>query len=420
MRATASAGSLPLLVAAWLIACAGGAVILTPPGEAPDEPAHLAYVDALITTRSLPHIPSPGEYDHLNYEAHQPPLAYIVAAVITGAFGGGPVSHRFVPDGDFDFRTPGSRAFQRQQDRESLRRLRLARSVSVLWFAATLGALITLLRLMSFSPTVTAASISVAGGVPQLVWLSGVMNNDAALVAFSSWSVAALVWCVMRRPSFPAVALPLTGALLTKGSALFLLAPVIVTCVIIWMSAPRPERLRSVSPVAAAACAAVGVFVAFNLLRSGSLLPPVPEGNAAWRALLQDMQWPLRLAYSFWGKFGWMNTPLPTPWYIWFGIVTIAAAIVIVWMSARRHEALIPASAAAGNILLVIAYLGSVDLQTQGRYLLPSVSALAIGLGWTLTQIRGTRMRAALTWTALILGLAAPLAMLTTIATRFH
>ena len=87
------------VLAAYLLA-ALCYVFITPLWQAPDEPAHYNYVRHLATRLSLP-ILQPGDYPHdyleelkaahfpperpianIRYESHQPPLYYILAAVV--------------------------------------------------------------------------------------------------------------------------------------------------------------------------------------------------------------------------------------------------------------------------------------------------------------------------------------------------
>ncbi|HSF44102.1 MAG TPA: hypothetical protein VLT87_30220, partial [Thermoanaerobaculia bacterium] len=102
---------------------------VVPPGEAPDEPAHLAYIDHIVEKGSLP--PARPNRDLTGYESYQPPLDYLVSAGLLRMLHGGPVEYPFVANPDFDFHASGSRAFLAQPEAEgqarALRRLRMAR-----------------------------------------------------------------------------------------------------------------------------------------------------------------------------------------------------------------------------------------------------------------------------------------------------
>ncbi|MEA2693699.1 MAG: hypothetical protein QOJ16_3086, partial [Acidobacteriota bacterium] len=65
-----------LLLALLSLALGAGYAGVIPLGEAPDEPAHLAYVNRVVATGALP----PLSYRGLDYESYQPPLDYLVSA----------------------------------------------------------------------------------------------------------------------------------------------------------------------------------------------------------------------------------------------------------------------------------------------------------------------------------------------------
>ena len=99
-------GALLLLVFALLAAAYALAV---PPGEAPDEPAHLFYIDTIVRAHALP--AGPPVFDGDNYEFFQPPLDYAVSALWAGLVHGSPLGLRFTPNPAFSFRQRGSRMF---------------------------------------------------------------------------------------------------------------------------------------------------------------------------------------------------------------------------------------------------------------------------------------------------------------------
>jgi len=71
------------LLTALAAILAGVMAFTNPLGEAPDEPAHMAYVRFLVSTQRLPvQCASPCVSD-VPGEGHQPPLAYIAAALVS-------------------------------------------------------------------------------------------------------------------------------------------------------------------------------------------------------------------------------------------------------------------------------------------------------------------------------------------------
>ena len=80
-----------LLGSAW--------VRVVPPGEAPDEPAHLAYVEHLRERATLPRFDAARP--ERTYEAHQPPLGYAWLAAAADGLGLARVGAPFVPDTEY-------------------------------------------------------------------------------------------------------------------------------------------------------------------------------------------------------------------------------------------------------------------------------------------------------------------------------
>src|ERR671933_10205 len=70
----------------YAAALAALSALLAPPFEAPDEPAHLAYVDFIATRAALPNQYGPDRpltgHGISPTEGHQPPLYYAAAALL--------------------------------------------------------------------------------------------------------------------------------------------------------------------------------------------------------------------------------------------------------------------------------------------------------------------------------------------------
>jgi hypothetical protein len=80
---------LGVLLAAYL-ALAVGYNLVTPVGVSPDEVAHAEYIRYVATHHRCPVLPRRWSYaERAAYEAHQPPLYYLLAAPVWAAFGSG-------------------------------------------------------------------------------------------------------------------------------------------------------------------------------------------------------------------------------------------------------------------------------------------------------------------------------------------
>lgn len=359
-----------------------------PPGEAPDEPAHLAYVDHIVEKGSLP--PARPSRDLTGYESYQPPLDYLVSAALLRGLYGGPVEYPFVANPGFDFQTSGSRAFLAQPGAESearaIRRLRVAR---LFWGVLTLWLTFQVARILTGPDREWAvAAVAPFCLAPQWIFDMATINNDTAVTAFASATIYGLCWLVAKREpgAWPGA---LTGAaaglaLWSKSSGLFLVPPLLYVVIVLWKRGQR----RAMAGLLLAFAVLSGAWIAFALTRSGPLLVSAqPESAAAsgWLRLITEPAWPASVWISFWGKLGWLNLKLPAPIYLFF----LPPTFLVVWgvistLRQRTGEATVALLAAISNLGLLVAYLAGVDWQLQGRYLFPSIVALA-GLaakGW--------------------------------------
>lgn len=358
---------------------------VVPPGEAPDEPAHLAYADHIVEKGALP--PARPSRDLTGYESYQPPLDYLISAGLLGILHGGPVAYPFVANPEFDFRISGSRAFLVQPGAESqaraLRRLRVAR---LFWGVLTLWLVFQVANILVDREWAVAA-VAPFCLAPQFLFDTATINNDTAVIAFASATIYGLCWLVSRPPKF----LPglLTGgaaglALWSKSSGLFLVPPLLYVAIVLW----RRGQRRAMAGLLLAFAALTAGWIALTLARSGPLLVSAQTESAAasgWLRLITEPAWPASVWISFWGKLGWLNLKLPAPIYLFF----LPPTLLALWggISALRQRSAatnIALLAVVSNLGLFMAYLGGVDWQLQGRYLFPSIAALA-GLaakGW--------------------------------------
>lgn len=365
--------------------------VVTPPGEAPDEPAHLWYADHMARTGVPP--AAPLHFDGLNYEAHQPPGGYVLPALII-RLTGHPLNLAFERNPAFSFLPPGNPAFRHPAADGGTRRAVLAvRLANVLWLVLAASACTRLVEHVTASGSDPVFSWPYLLG-PQLLFIGASAGNDAAVVALSSISILLLARFVLgATPRLGVLAgVAVTAALFCKGSALFLALPVAVTA-----ARPFGERRRgATAALIGSAGAGLLLWLLVNHARFGSPLPPVPTaaGPAPSGAeLLTNPSWILALFRSFWAKLGWLNTPLPVPFYAWFAILTALPVFGFLAGIRRggreRDVTLVLAAALFGNLSLVVAYLLRVDWQPQGRYLFPSIAAAA-----ALTSIAGLHVRA--------------------------
>ncbi len=392
--------------------------VKTPPWQIPDEPAHYNYIRQVAAGGCCPEI-TPGDWDAayledlkasgfdpallgnlpgVQYEDHQPPLYYLLAAPLYAATGGNLIALRL--------------------------------------FSALLGAGAILCvygigRAAAGSALLALSAAAFAAFVPQHVAILAGVSNDA----LAELIVGAGVWLAMRyvvlapdlpqRTSFPdkgaraisplrlrvgeqgvgfGMGLVIGLGLLTKAST-WLLALLIPLAV--WLrwrreGRPLPDLLRAWARVLIPALILgalwwlrnLGVYgwpdfmglgahdrVVVGQLRTAEMI--AQEGVGAWLGT------GLRVTFqSFWGQFGWMGVPMP----LWVYLALLAftgvayAGLILRAVQARRkaaptavsRDALILLAALFGLGIAQFLYYNTAFVQFQGRYLYPAMAAFAL------------------------------------------
>lgn len=433
-----------------------------PAWQAPDEPAHYNYIAEVATNGRLP-VLRMGDYDGayiqrltterfppeltvapLRYEAHQPPLYYLLGAVVYRLTGG------------------------------SLLALRL---LSVALGAALVALIYALARLiLPGRPEVALAAAGFAAFLPMHVATSAAVNNDAlaeVLLAATLLLSVRYVRLSLVGPRPPtrrdalAIGLLLGLALITKVSAYVAIPVVLLLPLIPWLdrrrgvacAAARGDRLPVASDQLSVTRDQLSVIgdqssgvgdgspqlsdrppstvhrspvTAYLLLLTPALLLSLPwyvrnalvYGNgdilgrrwhdavvvgqlttaelvaqAGWGAVVERfLVW---THSSFWGVFGWMGVWMDARIYTATLAFALAAAVGATW---QLRRALLPADqggtvtayrrfqrwslallslAALGTLGIYVSY-NLIFVQPQGRYLFPALPAisLAFAAGW--------------------------------------
>ena len=410
---------LALIVAGYLLLATVYAVQV-PAWQAPDEPAHYNYIHDLATTGQFPVLHT-GDYDQasldqlkaagfppemsvagVRYEAHQPPLYYLLAGPVFSVTGG------------------------------ALTALRL--------FSAVLGALLVVL-VYAIAATIfpgrlhlALAAAAFTAFLPMHLAIAASVNNDAlaevllaAILLLSIRYVKKLV-VDAHQPgtgSVLVIGLLLGLALITKVSAYVAIPVVFAALLIAWYEARRQNR--AVHSVSRFAFHLVLVFlpallialpwyvrnasvyghmdilarrwhdtVVVGQLRTAELLAQSGPGAVLERFVVWSHD-------SFWGVFGWMGVWMDGRIYTLMLAFTLAGLVGCVALAARkarqprknkpsithyasRFQAWSLALLALSGLLTIGIYLSYnlIFVQPQGRYLFPALPAigLAVALGW--------------------------------------
>ncbi len=383
-----------LLVAASLLAwCACSLLLvgLIPRGDAPDEVAHLAYIDHLSRTWTLVDFRT----EPRGTEAHQPPLYYALCAALWRATG------------------------------ESLVALRLVSTICGLGLAIATFALARAWR-PNAGFGFHWACAAVLGFLPMNLYICSAVNNDP-LVNLLVGAGLLHLW-TSRGSSRPVLDGGIAGiiaglAMLSKSTALALAA----TCVV-WFGLPcvsaddRGRAIRRAAGFLIGLGVTWGPWAVYNTWRYGDPLAAsafaqvaagVPPAQLGATGLWYWVRWVMPFTwFTLWGAYDHLvhaDDFMPMAWYAAF----IPLLLIAVWTVARRsrrwwadpeHRAL-AASLAAGTAVLLVGFVSfnRVVFQAQARYFFCYLPVFCVLLCGGLHALGGWKARTALICLAALL-----------------
>lgn len=371
-----------------------------PAWEAPDEVAHMRFVEHLVANRSLP-VQRKGVFG----EEHQAPLYYVIAAL--------PVSFVDLHDATGAFRwnhkfgwSPGddvNAALHQPGDRFAFRgralALRLVRLLSTLMGAVTVGLTMVLSsRVMPGHGAVCLLAASLVAFNAQFIFISAATNNDNLLTLCFAGCLAQLAGIVSAseppgRRAWLWVGLWWSVALLAKTSALTLLPTVALALLLRWW------RGDPVGVLARAAVATLGLVAALTgwwFLRNQwlygdplGLTPFLGNFGPADALSFQNLPDVLSTQFmSFWGWFGWLTVPAPRWFYLGMGGLTVVSLAGLAKLVVQRSRSPLEGTTYA-LVLLAFAVVVQEVFQlrasatfgrswAQGRYLFPILPSGAL------------------------------------------
>ncbi|MBN1921277.1 MAG: glycosyltransferase family 39 protein [Anaerolineae bacterium] len=333
----------------------------TPLFEAPDEVWHYAYVRWLAEGHGLPSMRD--DASGANQEVAQPPLYYVVAALISTPFPDEDLQALFWHNPNFGYQAPGTVADNKnmlihtEQERfpgsGAVLALRVTRLTSFIFGVLTIIAAWGL-GLEAFgnrrAALLTAALVAFH---PQFVFMSSVVSNDSAAAALCTaglWTVARILRHGVTLRNAIIAGLVAGLAALTKTSALLLL-PLAGLC-LLWQSFRQarqdiPEKrnwlqryqktLQAALAFGLTALLTGSWWYIRNLLLYGDPLGISNHTQTLWgrpapvalAALVPELPLLLR---SFWGAYGWGHVW----WHDWvYAILTLVALGTLAWGAYR-------------------------------------------------------------------------------------
>jgi 4-amino-4-deoxy-L-arabinose transferase-like glycosyltransferase len=385
---------------------------LTPPWQAPDEPAHYNYVRYVAETWSLPVLAS-GCYDeaYLNrlksekfpptlsieaicYEHYQPPLYYLLAGPVFAATQG------------------------------SLLALRL---FSVILGAASLFFVYKTVCLFMAQPAVALGTTAFVAFVPMhLTMLASVNNDSLAELLFILLIFLLLRWLLQARPSGKPISVMVgvvLGLILVTKVTIYISLPLVALALFL-RDRTGPGLLKNgLRLFLPALLVALPFYIRNSLVYGGFDLlglrrhDAVVVGQLRTADYLAEVGWGAYLNnlgrttfHSFWGQFGWLAVPMDSRVYLALTIVQVVVCCgLLLWLWKSPPEDASDRQA-LWVMLAVIVLAGGVFIglnlsfvQFQGRYLFTAL--MPIGLFFTLGLYEALRRRWALGVSAVLAGL---------------
>ncbi|HUS17789.1 MAG TPA: glycosyltransferase family 39 protein, partial [Chloroflexia bacterium] len=272
------------------LSMAVGFTVATPYGEAPDEDAHLLFVEHLVRYGTLPRI-GPASY---SVESSQPPLYYVLGALIIKvgqqladqAGSDAYLAPRFDPNLAQHKRLPGAYAVYLHPTAQRW----------PIWpyvlraFSTLLGAGLVLLtyltaRVLVPPPapaTVALTATACAALIPQANFIRASIANENLADFFAAWVLLLLALQLTRPPARGRVVLCAVVVGLGLLSKLSVAPLGLVAGGVFWLRRQSPRgRAQDLCAFAAVLGAVVGPFFLYRVITYGD-----PLATAAWGAML--------------------------------------------------------------------------------------------------------------------------------------
>ncbi len=432
--------------------------VTVPVFEAPDELYHYFYVRHLASGNPLP-VQDPAKEQPWAQEGSQPPLYYALAGLVTSWIPTGDALLLSRPNWHANIGVPmqpgnKNRVVHSFAEGWPYEGTKLAVHVAR-WFSLLLG-LGTIIctyfmarRLIPSQPALALAAAAVVAFIPQFIFISAAVTNDNLIIflgAFTLWQLVRLLQEPHTTGRLILLGVTLGLAALTKLSGIALIP--LATGVLV-LQAWRQHRWRALWRDLVLILAPVVAVSGWWYWRNWQLYGD-PTGLNVMLQMVGPRNPPPDLAQlssefqglriSFWGLFGWFNVPFPHWVYVmldWLSLLTLVGLVIgvlrlVVRASQNTGHGVAFNLRAIEPLYWILLLLSSwiaimmaalvrwtrLTPGTQGRLLFPALSALAVLLVLSWSQLLPVNGRLKRAWLAvwplvlLTLALAAPMAVI--------
>jgi 4-amino-4-deoxy-L-arabinose transferase-like glycosyltransferase len=389
--------------------------------EGPDETGHFFFVRHVARTGGLP----VQRFDQHNesHEGHQPPLYYVAGALLTFWIEMDDLPIMMRPNPNHLWKPGGHEpnimlhtAAERFPYHGTALAMHIVRVLSIAFGAVTVWATYAIGReIYANQRAVPLAAAAFVALNPQFLFLSGVVNNDNAVIAFCALTMLLLVRLLRRGPSHRGFVLLGTFvglALLSKQTA-FSLGPLVAFVLLVM--AYRERSLRQLLVWTGWVLLPVVLIAGWWYVRNQALYgdPLAYRLFAASRPGMHPTRfnsWPvirdflMRIQRSFWAMFGWMSVKVAPGIYNW--LLGLYAIPVLGWLTGAlwRAETGDPTSPETSRfrrcvialfaLAVVMAWLWVISFSSrvggeghQGRFLFIALPAIALAIAGGLAHL---------------------------------
>ena len=370
---------------------------VTPALEKPDEQDHYGYLKYLRAHHKIP--PLAPEQQWL-FESKQPPLYYVTAALVTGWLADPlQIEQLTMPNPYMDLSVPGQRNDNRNVFLHPPHMTAVifgARLVSLLFGLGTmLAAYFLTAQIVTEEPLFPLLVAALVGFQPKFLYLATALNNDVALIFFSTLTLALLSYRIKSKSGLLTdilLGITLGLAALTKVSALVFF-PLTLFALLLIYKGLTPNLFQAALTIFGLAFLIGGWWYLRNAIlyqdpfTLHAHLSDYTVTRTFWERLPTDLQ---AIERTFWGNQA--RTFISPIWLdkvaIWWGRISLGLLLIeLIWHSNtyRAHTPLwILSSWALTFFILLLTYWTRQAPWAFGRFLLPSLAPLMfMGLwGW--------------------------------------